>query len=114
MADAGTNSQTRYLLAGLPGVSTQRRRAVHALCGAEGSRLRRTDYIEPARGRRCRRADRPQRPARSDDYPDRAAPRLFLPLAILVVRTIAAMDRNGPDANRSGRGDRTPLRPALH
>src|SRR5580700_9735185 len=99
MADARSNSQTRYLLAGISGVSTQRRRAVHAIRRAKGSRLRRIDYPEFTRRRRYRRPHRPQRPARSDDHPDRATPRLFLPLAILIVRTIAAMDRDLSDAH---------------
>src|SRR5580704_6278922 len=114
MADARSNSQTRYLLAGVPEVSTQGRRAVHAIRGAEGSRLRRTDYPEFGRRRRCRRSHRPKRPARSDNHTNCAAPRLFLPLAILIVRTIAAMDRDLPDAHRPGRRHRTYLRGALH
>src|SRR5712692_3228315 len=113
MADAWPNSQTRYLFAAVPGVSTRRRRAVHAIRGAKGSRLRRSDYHWPARGRRRGRTNRSQRPARSDNYPDRAAPRLFLSVAILAVRIVAAVDRNFPDAHRSGRRHRAAVRPAF-
>ena len=92
MADAWSNSQTQYLLAAVSGVGTRRRRAIHAVRGAKGSRLRRTDYPGAARSRRGRRTDRSQRPARSDNYPDGSAPRLFLPVAILAVRIAAAVD----------------------
>ena len=59
-------------------------------------------------------ADRSQRRARPRNHSDRTAPRLLLPVVVRRFCAAAAVDRNLPDADRTGGGDRPPVRHPAH
>src|SRR4029077_8105694 len=48
------------------------------------------------------------------DHPYRAAAGLLLSLALLDLRAASSVDRDGPDAGRSGPGHGNPVRPPVH
>ena len=110
MADAGTRRPARDLPARIPRADEERRRAVRSLRRLEGPVLR---GVHPARGRRVRAVFRPvrsERPAGSDDHPDRAEARLLLPVALRPALAAAAVARDAGAAHRPGRRDRRAAR----